>query len=530
MAATIDDGNPLSRTLTFSYNTLPAASLPLELQQEIYSYLDSHSFNSARKVCRWWRLASFDTVTLARQLQLLPIKPTVDPRKTDPRELHRLFCEAERTLLLGYRVSEKEHEEGTVLRSKRAGLLARPKIAAVTRGDKTVTINGGVLALFDTASDPPKVLVQRPLNDIIGGARQVPWLQIAPASSYAMALSSDGGLLAVAQERTVQIYDLSAGVNGQTTSKTVASAAGHYIQGLDFEQDDHVLRVQLSDKGVVLYLGTPNLSPEPTHQPAKMSHWTSRAGLRHLFLDSSLLQLPNATAAAGTEHYAPRLSGLQLLRPFQNGHFFAAQKHGGDESSHYIYGHVRHSPPTASLPPAVEPASLTELARLESFLSAWDHVKDCYLDGNGLTRCWEGMPSAHEHHPRFALSDDGEMLVLAEREKKRVRHVKWTQGFVYRVPSLGKVGGKIEEGVEREGVRWKRLARFLDGEGRGGGGGGEGRKEERAEVARVPVSLGTMEGEASEVRVERCDGGDSVEYDVAVATGEKRGRWSLVET
>lgn len=526
----------LSRTLTFSRNTTPAASLPLELQQEIFSHLDSASFYAARKVCRWWRLASFDTVTLARQLQRLPIKPTVNPRETEPAELQRLWNEAARTLLLGVRCEQREEDgqDELVPRSNKC-LFARPKIAAVARGNKTVTINGSWVALFDTAQDPPKVLLQRRLDSAIDGARQIPWLQIAPAASHALALSSNGALLAVAQERTIQIYDLSAGPEGQTVIRTIASAAGNYIKSLDFEQNDRLLRVQLSSKGIVTYLGTPHvLSEEGGDQSqADIEHWKSKAGLRHTFLDSSLLQLSFA-AAAGAEHFQPRLGGLQLLRPFgTNGFLFAAQKHGGNESSHYIYGHLRFSQPTDGLPIAVEPGSVTELARLESFLSAWDyqaqHTSSVRDGDDGGLGSWESMPSAHEHHPRFALSEDGAMLLLAEREKKRIRHVKWTQLFVYRVPGFAAVEAMVEEKEEREVVRWKRLERFLNERREDGALMEEGSKE-RPVVARMPLAVGSLEGEAMEVGFSKSEvEGKGFVRDVAIVTEEARRTWRLSE-
>lgn len=515
--------NALSRVLTFSHNTMPAASLPLELQQEIFSYLDTRSFYAARKVCRWWRLAGFDSVTLARHLRRLPIQPAVDASETEPAELRGLFNEAARKLLLGVKVSEREEEGSGVAFKSTTGLFARPRIAAVSRGDRTVTINGGWLALFDTAQDPPEVLVQRPLNDMIAGARQIPWLQIAPAASYALALSSDGSLLAVAQERTIQIYDLSAGKDAETVSRTIASAAGHYVKALDFEQHDRVLRVQLSGKGVVLYLGTPAPSTSHPGGPANMSHWQSPTGLRHTFLDSSLLQL---SQAASVQHYQARLGGLQLLRPFANGFLFAAQKHGGNASSHYIYGHVRCSAPADSLPCAVEPGSVTELATLESFLSAWDFVRD-KVEEEGMGS-WEAMPSAHEHHPKFSLSEDGGLLVLAEREKKHVRHVAWTQLFVYRVPALRRVDEALRAGEQRDQVRWKRLARFLEGqEQREGNADGE---KGRPVVARVPLAVGSMEGEAREILFETDESAGRRVHEVTVVTEERRRRWELAET
>lgn len=519
------NGHPLERILTFSRNTMPAASLPLELQQEIFSYLDSRSFYAARKVCRWWYLASFDSVTLARQLQKLPIKPTVISRETEPRELHRLFNEASQKLLLGVRLNEREDATDSLPCRSKTRVHAGPKVSAVSRGNKTVTINDGHFALFDTTREPPEVLLQRPLRNMIAVARQIPWLQIAPAASPALALSSDGGLLAVAQERTIQIFELSTSAKDETMCRTIASAAGHYIKGMDFEQNDRVLRVQLSGKGVVLYFGTPTPSNDAM-EPATTDFWSSRAGLRHLFLDSSLLQL---SAAAGAEQFQARLAGLQLLRPFADGFLFAAQKHGGNESSHYLYGHVKCSRPTEGLPIAAEPDSVMELARLESYLSAWDFVKDDGDDGMGR---WDDMPSAHEHHPKFAISDDGGLLLLAEREKKHVRHVNWTQVFLYSVPSLLRVEELLRDGVIRTQVRWKRLAKFLSESREAGAEAGEttGLVKPKPVVARLPISIGTLEGEAKDVHFERHEAAGFGSYGIMVATEETRKSWQLIET
>ena len=75
-------------------------------------------------------------------------------------------------------------------------------------------------------------------------------------------------------------------------------------------------------------------------QKAEMIHWAGEHGLKHTFLVSSLLTLETE---ASSEHRSARFSGLQLLRAFDDGYIFAAQKHGRGESSHYILGHVKCS-------------------------------------------------------------------------------------------------------------------------------------------------------------------------------------------
>ena len=70
----------------------------------------------------------------------------------------------------------------------------------------------------------------------------------------------------------------------------------------------------------------------------------------------------------------------------------------------------------------------------KSFLSSWNFTINAPSDDHGLG-LWENMPSAHEHHPKYALSEKGDFLALAERDKKRIRPCPLTQLFVYRLPT-----------------------------------------------------------------------------------------------
>ncbi|KAK4547376.1 hypothetical protein LTR36_001032 [Oleoguttula mirabilis] len=524
--------NTLERVSTVHQVSMGATALPLELQQQVFSYLDTKSFYAARSVCKWWRYASVDAVTLARQLKKLPILPPADATTGSPRELQRLFNEAAHTLMLGMQVRRQPDACGAMSRPQQLGFLAGPRVTATSNGNRTVTLNDRTIAVFDTSGSKTKILAQRPLNDLKETVGSGPWLKVSPTSYHELALSSDGSLLAIAQERTIQIYDLSAEPDSFTVNEYVSSAAGHYICGMDFEQDDHVLRVRLSGKGSVLYLGTPPTATRASSEKATIDHWKSKAGLKHLFLDSTLLA--PTTQTPGAADSAARVSGLQLLRPLHNGYLVAAQKHGGNESSHYILAHVRCSTSITTLALTAEPASMTVLARLESFLSAWDYTLNGLNEsGVGL---WENMPSAHEHHPSFAMSPDGTTLVLAERDKKRIRPVSLTQLFVYRLPSERRLVSTIEEQKRRKCGGWTSLAGFL-------------RKLEHADssseteaedvmkngvakhtVARIPLCLSTIQGVVTELKlenVETTDGGKAVA--LSAATAEATKMWTLVE-
>ncbi|KAI6798303.1 hypothetical protein KC361_g3498 [Hortaea werneckii] len=544
------DNNCLERVLTVHQSSMGSTRLPLELQQHVFSYLDPKSFWAARNVCKWWRFASVDAVTLARQLRKLPILPPADAGQLTPREMHDLFAEASYTLMLGMQVKRGADEEGTMSAPQRQGFFAGPRVTATSTGTRTVTINDRMIALFDTAGDTPRLLTQRPLNDLKETVGNGPWLKVTPSSYHELALSSDGNLLAIAQERTIQIYNLSAEPDSFTVNEYIPSAAGHYICGLDFEQNDHVLRVRLSGKGAVLYLGTPPLHPDSVseqRQKADIWHWKSKAGLRHVFLDSTLLILQSQQSnGAGSTDPDARLSGIQLLRPFEQGYLLGAQKHGRKESSHYVLAHVQcssatpssssstpfSSPATHSREPSpsphqaapltVQPTTLTLLARLESFLSAWDYTLNGTSDDAGSTAGtaagsagmgrWENMPSCHEHHPSYALSPDMRLLVLAERDKKRIRPVQLSQLFVYRLPGEARLGERLR-GVWKDDEKTRQQQEQEDEEMDAGDEVSSGEREVQGKkhtVARIPLCLSTIQGAVNELRlVEEEEGGAS---------------------
>ncbi|KAI7342298.1 hypothetical protein KC354_g16450 [Hortaea werneckii] len=527
--------NSLERVLTVHQSSMGSTRLPLELQQHVFSYLDPKSFWAARNVCKWWRFASVDAVTLARQLRKLPILPPADAGQLTPREMHDLFAEASYTLMLGMQVKRGADEEGTMAAPQRQGFFAGPRVTATSSGTRTVTINDRMIALFDTAGDTPRLLTQRPLNDLKETVGNGPWLKVTASSYHELALSSDGNLLAIAQERTIQIYDLSAEPDSFTVNEYIPSAAGHYTCGLDFEQNDHVLRVRLSGKGAVLYLGTPppgldSKSEHQQQQKADIWHWKSKAGLRHVFLDSTLLSLrSNHTSGFESTSTDPdaRLSGIQLLRPFEQGYLLGAQKHGRKESSHYVLAHVQCSSPSSttattdpsSSPPSVEPTTITLLARLESFLSAWDYTLNGTSDSSssssssgGMGR-WENMPSCHEHHPSYALSADMRLLVLAERDKKRIRPVQLSQLFVYRLPGERRLAERLRRGQRREEERKDNggvAGSLLPDAGDEVLGDWEVRKgRKKHAVARIPLCLSTIQGAVNELRLVEEGGGAS---------------------
>jgi hypothetical protein len=513
--------NSLERALTVHQTSMGSTRLPLELQQHVFSFLDTRSFYAARNVCKWWRFASVDAVTLAKQLRKLPILPPGEASKSSLKELHNLFNEAAYRLLLAIHIHRQPDIPGN------RNFSVGPRVTAASNGNRTVTINDRQIALFD---EDGKVIAQRPLNDLKETVGNGPWLRVTPTSYHEMALSASGRLLAIAQERTIQIYDLEAENDSFTVNEYISSAAGHYICGLDFEQNDHVLRVRLSGKGTTLYLG----SPREGHVQADMDHWKGKTGLKHVFLDSSLLTI-SSTDSQG-DHIA-RISGLQLLRPFADGFLFAGQKHGGNESSHYVLGHIKCSTAVHIHVLFTEPQNVTVLARLASYLSAWHYtLNGVHEAGTGL---WENMPSAHEHHPNFALSPEATVLVLAERDKKRVRPMPLFQLFLYRLPGRQGMLRTLEEAGRKKEGRWATLSEFLDrveSDGRPGNQRAEGGQQQqnaaetptkRHTVARIPICLSTVQGVVEDMQWETVEHEGKPATMLSVRTAEMTRKWRL---
>lgn len=528
----------LHRVHSVKQTAMAATSLPLELQQQIFSFLDPRSFYAARSVCRYWHFASQDSVTLEKQLRKLPILPQPNARQSTANELLNLFNDAAHTLMLGMGVN-REAQSPESVESSLQKCNSGPRICSTTNGSRTVTLNDRQIALYDTSVTPAQLLTKRPINDLKETVGSGPWLKISPPANHDLALSSDGTLLAIAQERTIQIYDLLADPDSFTVNQYISSASGHYICGLDFEQNDHVLRVRLSGRGTVLYCGAPPADSKSSDK-ADIEHWKSKSGLRHTLLDSHIVSLPEDST---TSDQTARLSGLQLLKPFQSGYLFASQRHGGGQSSHYVLGHIRTSTPHNAAGPVAEPSSVTILAKLESFLSAWDMTLHCLKNASTGFGLWESMPSAHEHHPSFTLAPHANLLVLAESDKKRVRPSPLAQLYAYRLPTEAQMSETIASQQQQRDGKWASLASFLD---RLEASQGERRRrismkhndfEARVapkkdfKVGRVPICLGSLDGELVEMRFEEEAqwAAEGRKHVLSVATAGMSRKWRLVD-
>ena len=492
---------------------MAAGCLPLELQQDIFSLLDSRSFHAARCVCKWWRYASLNYTTLSIQLQKLPIRPAIDTIAASPQKLHTLINQAAHRLMFGLHVTREQEVFGSLQSAWK--LPVRPKMAASSDGTKMVTVYDRAVTLFDVSGSQPIPLLQRQLNGLranISHKQDCPWVRVTALSHHELALSSDGRLLVVALDQTIQIYDLSEDGEIEPVNGYLKQARGDCISAIEFEQKDYMLRVCLSAHGAVLYLGSPDSGGTAT---ADISHWRSELGLNHTFLNSVLLTV-NSGGPSTTQ-----FSGIQLLRQFKNGYLFGAQKHRGGASSRYVLGHIRCSTNPRFLAPTAEHASITELASLESFLSSCDYALNELAD-TGMGG-WDNMPCAHEHHPRFALS--GDLLVVAERDKKSVRPMPhWTQLFLYRVPSEHRMSRMLEKfaplKAEEPGLFTSQQQIWSADEVEVVG-------EPEQRVARIPLCLGSFPGALKLVELAKTTYDKQPAHNLKITTEETTKVWNL---
>lgn len=157
-----------------------------------------------------------------------------------------------------------------------------------------------------------------------------------------------------------------------------------------------------------------------------------------------------------------------------------------------ILGHVRCTDDTGVV--TVQPQTVTILARLESFLSSWKFTLDASSEGGqGL---WENMPSAHEHHPRFAVSSMGrfDFLALAERDKKRIRPAPLTQLFLYRLPSHTELRRKLAESIKAAELRSEPVKRSVHPTT------STSYRSSKFVVPRMPLCLTTIQGDVVDLK------------------------------
>ena len=294
---------------------MAATKLPLEIQQQIFSMLDSKSFPNARGVCRYWRFASNGCLTLYQHLGRLPIRLAVELQHVNPRKLDLLFTQMAHRLMFGLVVSEGLSVAGALHPSCK--LPVRPRTAASRDGKKSVALNDRTVTLFDTSGVSPVAIAQIQLHNFRNLPVGCPGLRPSASAQHQLALTSNGSLLAVAMDRTIQIYNLLDRGNCRVVTRHFADASTQRVARLDFDQNDHMLRIQLTGGGTVLYLGSPGIDGITA---TEFSYWNSDCGLKHTFMDSSRFSVATNLGDG------IRFSGVQLIRSVGDGFLFAAQR------------------------------------------------------------------------------------------------------------------------------------------------------------------------------------------------------------
>lgn len=412
---------------------MAAASLPTELLQLVYNFLDPRDFYSARQVCRWWCQTSNDIIALSKQVNNLPITQSNDSAVRQDLNWYRvMFDKATYINMMGMRLEELENATTEYIKKSN-----KSKFAVSLDGSRLAALDSGLLTVYDTTMEDLKTVHEQPTNSYKWMLGPGPWFKSAPNACFELAISADRSVVAIALERTIQIYKLGV-LTTAPVSKWLVPACGDYVVGVEFSYGDRLLRLQLS-KGHVVYLGQPDKDESDT-----FAYWQSAT--HQVYLDSAHIQFQIPYGEANT-----------VFQPH----------------------HLRLFPEAATdigIPFIVHP---------EDFAPFLYYTGFCNLDGSDpcitgavpaqwcplLPRQWfEWLPAAFPHvctrDTRTALSSDGRLFAVWDPDftttaqpSGRVHLCRWPAadtatkltslqedevGTIYHFPShIGRVGGKI---------------------------------------------------------------------------------------
>ncbi|KAF2238193.1 hypothetical protein EV356DRAFT_507272 [Viridothelium virens] len=472
---------------------MAAASLPTELLQLTYDLLDPRDFYSARRVCRWWHQASNDVLILRKQLDNLPIiQPNDSNFRRDLEWCLTMFDKAAYVHMMGMRL--ERYTDLDIAYSKK---INKSKYAVSSNGSRVAALDSGLLTIYDATTEKCEIICEQATNSNKWMSGPGPWFKSAPNASFELALSADNSLVAVALERTIQIYQLSTSTVGPLC-KWLSNACGDYVVAVEFAHNDRLLRLQLS-KGHVIYLGRPSA---PSH-PDTFSYWQS--AIHQVYLDSAHLQIPAPNAEPHTllqPHHlrlfpspsSPSSSSTSSTAAPNNPIPFIIHPENSPAILYYT-GVLTPSPSPSPSPASPSFAGTITTPRITGAIPTYA----CPL----LPRRWfaglaDAFPRVYTRETRTRRSPDGRVLavwdpdfdVLAGGPAGRVHLCRW--------PGEGE-----ELGEEGDGMRVGRKA-----EGGGGGGGevgglvqGLGQGQGDGEVGKVfcfPRLVGRVEGKIME--------------------------------
>ncbi|KAF2151255.1 hypothetical protein K461DRAFT_280045 [Myriangium duriaei CBS 260.36] len=448
-------------------------SLPVELRQIILSELDPFSFQNTISTSRTWNEISRDTVVLRRQLNKLPL----ENRSRADLQVHGLELlinaqqQAVSDLLLDAEIEVRP----------RGGShdMLESKIAISSDQLKVVTLEDRLLTLYSIQQHQNRriyrVLARRRLNDIRSPTKSGPVLRNAPSCVFELALAKDSNMVAVALDRSIQIYDMTRG-DEPPLATYVAAAGGHFITGLDFQCHDAALRLRLNKMGTVLYLGN-------THQveaagSAEFMDWKDCKGLEVTMLDSTSVRILGSSREDTTNP-----AGLRLLNRVGRGWKFVAQR----SAMSYCIGWISDDAISQSRrdPRGVEAEMVLDLSCTNSSVDG--------MTAEGVAYWAEHPSGGAQTYPHFCLSPDRTLLVVTEEtDDPSCEGGLTSRVFAWRI--------LLPEGVDRE-------RRSAD-------------KEANLKVNRVPIYIGEMAGRvlACCCQQRRTQGGTRYEISLTTST------------
>ncbi|KAF2223015.1 hypothetical protein BDZ85DRAFT_262809 [Elsinoe ampelina] len=394
-----------------------ASGLPCELVLLILSAADPFTYRSLSQSCTQWSYLARDPTVLQPHLAKLPLCPANVRRPgggmvgEDPANLVDTWHKASAALMLNARL--RSHSDTTA--DSPCG--RETKIAYSPDLERHVTLNARMLTLYQShqgAGGQGAVLGQALLNDVRSKSPHGPILRNAPSCVFEIALARHSNLVAVALDRIVQVYDLDQ-PDAVPAASYLSSAAGHFITGISFEQDDDMLRIVLSNKGVVVYIGSTTRGHDGPLRRS-LDYWKSPAGLGTTYLNSTKLILPDRNPC--------RLSNLYMLRTTSMDDILVVQMHSAAGPEGYV---IFRSPLLRSDEP-----DRVRIVHVVCYLPAYHQYQD------RSHTLWSISPQAKEHsRPRYALSPDGQFLAIVEEGHSHLTPAKAENRlFLWRIPVL----------------------------------------------------------------------------------------------
>ncbi|KAF4549546.1 Hypothetical protein D9617_21g097670 [Elsinoe fawcettii] len=386
-----------------------ATGLPAELDLLVLSALDPFAYQSLSRTCYGWRQASQDDLALKRQIASLPLNKIDGVDEIDRAELSPTWTSAADSLMLNARLQAHDTTTTSMAGGRETKVAYSPDLG------RHVSLNARILTLYQDSSDEEHgraILGQALLNDVRSKSRHGPVLRNAPSCVFEIALAEHSNLVAVALDRIIQVYDLDQPTDVPAAS-FIGAAAGHFITGINFEKDDSLLRITLSNKGVVLYLG----SSEATNSSSELDYWKSSSGLDNVYLNSTKLVLPGQTGH--------RLACLQLLTETPAGQFWTAQLHSNAGPLGYVVGRL-----------PISAAGTTDGLQAAEIIA---HLASTHPHADRNNHFWATAPQNKEQSkPQYRLTHDGRFLVVIEEGKSHFTPAPTgNRLFVWKMPSRG---------------------------------------------------------------------------------------------